>query len=574
MHGKIVVREQLSLPIDVGLASMERTLADGTASERGAVFTKREIAEFILDLIGYRAGANLYQFKLLEPSFGRGDFLIPAAERLFQSVRSAEVLGQDVKAQCIWQAIRGVEIHKDSFEQSRAILIAQALSFGYSYQEAAGFVDHWLMLDDFLLTDLDDDHTHVVGNPPYLRQERIPSDLLAQYRLRFGTLYDRADLYVPFFERGLNHLSPDGKLGFICPDRWIKNKYGGPLRAMITARYWVQAIVAMHTAQAFEDDVTAYPAIFIIRKVQPGATRVATLDDTSPASIAQLFAMLTHSKPAKDLVVTEVSSLGPGLEPWLIESDGRSDLIRRLESTLPTLEEAGCKVGIGVASGADKVFIGNYDDLPVEPDRKLPLITTKNIRDDQIVWSNTWIVNPFDEAGHLVDLVDYPLLMSYFRLHEQRLRARNCAKRTQSGWYRTIDKISAGLTKIPKLLIPDIKSSMTVAYDPGKLYPHHNLYFVVSKDWDLMALRTVLKSRVAHLFLSSYSLKMRGGYFRFQAQYLRKLRIPYWSDVSHSLRQELIDAGASLDAVRCDHVCARLYGLSQIEQQNANYFSV
>jgi hypothetical protein len=33
-------------------------------------------------------------------------------------------------------------------------------------------------------------------------------------------------------------------------------------------------------------------------------------------------------------------------------------MMRRLEADYPTLEETGCKVGIGVATGADQVFIG------------------------------------------------------------------------------------------------------------------------------------------------------------------------------------------------------------------------
>src|SRR3546814_16514862 len=71
----------------------------------------------------------------------------------------------------------------------------------------------------------------VVGNPPYVRQERIPASLLAEYRRRYRTLYDRADLYVLFYERGLDLLAPGGRLGFLCANRWITNRYGGPCRS-------------------------------------------------------------------------------------------------------------------------------------------------------------------------------------------------------------------------------------------------------------------------------------------------------------------------------------------------------
>ena len=77
----------------------------------------------------------------------------------------------------------------------------------------------------------------MIGNPPYVRQELIPDVLMAEYRARYRTIYDRADLYIPFIERSLTSLSPGGQLGFICADRWMKNKYGGPLRKLVSDRF-------------------------------------------------------------------------------------------------------------------------------------------------------------------------------------------------------------------------------------------------------------------------------------------------------------------------------------------------
>src|SRR3546814_1594882 len=71
-----------------------------------------------------------------------------------------------------------------------------------------------MIRDDFLLCSLSAMFDFVVGNPPYVRQERIPASLLAEYRRRYRTLYDRADLYVLFYERGLDLLAPGGRLGF------------------------------------------------------------------------------------------------------------------------------------------------------------------------------------------------------------------------------------------------------------------------------------------------------------------------------------------------------------------------
>jgi len=51
-------------------------------------------------------------------------------------------------------------------------------------------------------------------------------------------------------------------------------------------------------------------------------------------------------------------------------------------------------------------------------------------------------------------------------------------------------------------------------------------------------------SAVTRLFIATYSTRMRGGFLRFQAQYLRRIRIPHWSDVPEALRVELAKAAA------------------------------
>lgn len=66
-------------PIEV---AVERLASSGIEA-RGAVFTKRAVVDFILDLVGYTVDKPLHQARLLEPSFGGGDFLIPVLPRIW-----------------------------------------------------------------------------------------------------------------------------------------------------------------------------------------------------------------------------------------------------------------------------------------------------------------------------------------------------------------------------------------------------------------------------------------------------------------------------------------------------------
>jgi hypothetical protein len=230
------------------------------------------------------------------------------------------------------------------------------------------------------------------------------------------------------------------------------------------------------------------------------------------------------------------------------------------------LEEAGCKVGIGVATGADKAFIGDFDSLDVEPDRKLPLVTTHDIVSGEVQWRGQGVINPFAEDGGLVDLRDYPRLRRYLEARKEAVAGRHCAQKSPPNWYRTIDRITPALAKTPKLLIPDIKGEAHIVFEQGALYPHHNLYYVTSETWDLRALQAVLLSAVTRLFVATYSTKMHGGFLRFQAQYLRRIRIPRWANVPRSLRTELVEVATKRDVQACTRAVFKLYGMSYEER--------
>ena len=77
----------LGLPCPAGTsrkvqAAIDRLASNTEADARGAIFTRREVVDFILDLVGYTNDQPLHEKRILEPSFGGGDFLLPIIERL------------------------------------------------------------------------------------------------------------------------------------------------------------------------------------------------------------------------------------------------------------------------------------------------------------------------------------------------------------------------------------------------------------------------------------------------------------------------------------------------------------
>ncbi len=547
------------------LAAVEALATQGNIEARGAVFTRREVVDFILDLTGYTPDKPLHEKRLLEPSFGGGDFLLPTVERL---LAAWHIHGSDGSMfDALKDAIRAVELHRDTFQTTRRALVEYLKTSDVSGPVANQLADVWLAQGDFLLAPLEGRFDFVVGNPPYVRQELIPEALMREYRARYATIYDRADLYIPFIERSLCLLAPDGALGFICADRWMKNRYGAPLRKLVADQYHLKVYVDMTGSDAFHQEVAAYPAITVISREPSGPTRIAHCPEISAVSLAKLAVSLDAALPlGEGSEVHEMHDVASGESPWLIESSDQLALLRRLEQQFPLLEETGCKVGIGVATGADKVFIGDYAALDVEPECKLPLATTRDIQSGEVLWRGQGVINPFGHGDALVDLAAYPRLGRYLEQHKALISRRHCAQKNPSGWYRTIDRIFPALRDKPKLLIPDIKGEAHIVYEPGELYPHHNLYYVTSDTWDLRALQAVLLSSISRLFVATYSTKMRGGFLRFQAQYLRRIRLPQWRDVPDALREALRDAAIRRDLDACNRAVFTLYGLTSDER--------
>lgn len=546
-------------------AAIEKLATAAGTESRGAIFTRAEVVDFILDLAGYTEDQPLHEKRLLEPSFGGGDFLLPAIGRLLTAWRSSQHIKTVVEE--LGDAIRAVELHRLTFFATRAAVIERLKQEAIEDQFAVALADRWLVQGDFLLAPLEGQFDFVVGNPPYVRQELIPAPLLAEYRGRYQTMYDRADIYIPFIERSLSALAKGGSLGFICADRWMKNRYGGPLRSLVADQFHLKIYVDMVDTPAFHSDVIAYPAITIISRETPGETRIAHRPAIDRAALAILAdALRARNLPNEAGPVRELARVPNGSEPWLLESSDQMALIRRLEKQFPSLEEVGCKVGIGVATGADKAYIGDFDALDVEPDRKLPLVTTKDILSGEVQWRGQGVINPFAEGGGLVDLRNYPRLRRYLEARREAIAGRHCAQKTPANWYRTIDRITPALASRPKLLIPDIKGEAHIVFEGGELYPHHNLYYVTSDEWELRPLQAVMLSVVTRLFMATYSTKMQGGFLRFQAQYLRRIRIPQWADVSTALRTELAEAATKRDFQACNRAVFKLYGLSHEER--------
>jgi hypothetical protein len=504
--------------------------------EHGEVFTRRWVVELILDLVGYTADRDLVEMRAVEPACGLGAFLVPMIERLVESARLHDRDLVDASA-----AIGAVDLLTRNVNLSQTA-VRQAMSrIDVPANHAAELAGAWVRQGDFLLEPpAERSVDFVVGNPPYVRLEAVARERSDAYRLACKTMGGRSDVYIGFYEHGL----------------------------MVSEGWAVKTIISMTGVDAFEDEVDAYPAITILARgpQNEGPLAVEATPTFDSVAASEVLELATGSKADQ---VHRSGYRGARLGSWFSGPGGwphgspeRLATIADLEARYPPLEDTatGTKVGIGVATGADSVFI-TEDASVVEEERLLPLAFPRDIASGVVRWSGKYLVNPWDANG-LVNLEDWPRLSTYLSQHRDLLAKRHTAKNGR--WHKTIDRVIEGLVVREKLYMPDFKEAIFPVRDKGATYPHHNLYWVTSDGWDLQVLGGLLLSDIASLFIEAYSIRMRGGFLRFQAQYLRRIRVPAPEAIDSGTEAGLAEAFDSRNRERATELALPLYGLSEL----------
>jgi adenine-specific DNA-methyltransferase len=552
-------------------------------SSLGAVYTRAWVVELLLDLAGYAAPRNLVDARAVEPSAGEGAFLLSMAARLLDSCRAQQRPWLD----CL-PSLRAYDIDAAALSHCRRKLFQLLAAAGVSDTDAEVLLNTWLVEADYLLwvghaaphphrqPELFDETTpagvdFVIGNPPYVRVESIPEPQNVKYRQLFPTMRGRADLYVGFYEAALRQLHPGGVCAFICADRWMVNQYGASLRRFITEGFAVETLLEMHQTAAFEEEVNAYPAISVLRRAAQGPAVVASatheIEYIATARIVAHVAAMRRdaaTMPLHGLTAARVPAWFPGDEPWTRTSPARTALLAYLEHHFEPLVSnvTGTRVGIGVATGADAVFFTANPDQ-VEPAHQLRLARPADVRSGHLTWSGQWLITPWHH-GQLVDLTLRPRLQAHLTAHRARLAGRHVAKKNPASWHRTIDKIDEQLYRRHKLYIPDIKNTLFPVLDRGETYPDHNLYFITSDAWDLEVLGGLLLSDLGTFFVECYGVRMRGGYLRMQAQYLRKIRVPAPAAIPPTQAAALRQAFRARDVAAATAAAVAVYGIAHL----------
>ena len=298
---------------------------------RGVVYTPPSIVALILDNALPADAAGLAAASICDPACGDGAFLTAVARRLLERLDYADALAA-------LRRLAGYDIDAAAIARCRAQLDA-ILSERYP----GARVDWNLQARDAFDPDAFAGDwgrfTHIVGNPPYVRVQHLEQSGRRRIAGRWQVIRGATDLFLVFYELGLNLLRDGGVLGYIAPSSWLRSESGAALRRLLATSHQVRRIIDFGEHQVF-DEVTTYTAITIIRKGgAPSAIPVSKYDGKQFYDGGMV--MLDAARPAR---------------PWVAATDAERRRMRELAARGPRLCEVA-DIHVGIQTLADRVFI-------------------------------------------------------------------------------------------------------------------------------------------------------------------------------------------------------------------------
>ena len=225
----------------------------------GQVFTPSNIVSKILDSVNY-INENVLFFKIMEPSFGDGAFLMQIIERIIENGRKNGFSDEQI-VNCIQNNVFGVEKDEKLYTKAVERLCDKMREHGIDKDVV---FPNLFNADTFDLYHLNQEKFDcVVGNPPYLSIWEIETkDEIRKFKF---TNSGMTDLYIAFFEMGLHMLKPNGKLGYITPNSYFTSVAGNEMRNCFAKENILFSVYDYGHYQVF-DNAQTYACITVLDK--------------------------------------------------------------------------------------------------------------------------------------------------------------------------------------------------------------------------------------------------------------------------------------------------------------------
>lgn len=267
-------RKGIRLGLEDLIAFFEFVVSPQEKEVNGAVYTPEYIREHIVGrVLGLLAGP-LGEKKFADIACGCGGFLITLARHLHE----AGIPYREIFANCLY----GIDIAEYSIDRTRLMLTLLALEeedeeeYNFNLIHANSLKFKWENVDEVRQHGGFD---AIVGNPPYVGASKIDEESKTLIKLWEVSKTGKADMYIPFFQIGIENLAPNGILGYITVNNFYRSVNGRALRQYFSRHRLEVIIVDFGAEQVFQGRST-YTCLCFVMNVNDGAVYYASCKST------------------------------------------------------------------------------------------------------------------------------------------------------------------------------------------------------------------------------------------------------------------------------------------------------
>ena len=502
----------------------------------GVVYTPAPIVELILENVLPREPDGLANAVICDPACGDGAFLTAVARHILCRLPKAEALP-------VLDRLTGYDIDRTALAQCRAQLDAILTSHCPD-----AYVDWNLCernaLDRVSFQQDTGRFTHVVGNPPYVRVQHLEHSGRRRISGRWNVIRGATDLYLVFYELGLDLLRSGGTLGYITPSSWLRSDSGAELRRWLTQSHQVKKIVDFGQYQVF-GDVTTYTAITVIRKDGIPADISVLKFDGSQFHDAGLIT-LDHENPSRS---------------WTSATQAERERLRQMAICGLRLSEVA-DIHVGIQTLADSVFIRPVAEASENQWHSVRrLLETRSPYASHLPWQTDdgtmmlerWIMRPivkasvlkeghdpvqravifpYDDNGKLLPesyIADNaPAAYEWLLIHKSRLLNRDKGQFDPARWYAFGRHVSITSGFGPKILTSGMNKhpNFQLYTDPNATF--YSGYCVKPRSGvDTFRLLDTLNSDDMDFFIRHTSRPYQGGWMSYAKSFIKDFPVPH-----------------------------------------------
>ncbi len=389
----------------------------------------------------------------------------------------------------------------------------------------------------------------VVGNPPYIPLKKLPE--LKEIKKNYRTYNAKGDIYTLFIERGLQILRPEGRLGFIVSNKWLRAAYGENLREFLLKNTTIEKLIDFDGLKVF-DEASVDTSILQLVKHKNGkqtvdAVRFDKTFNLEKDSIAKYF-------EKNKIQLNNLTN-----ESWNFASEKEKDLKKHLLSVSKTLELWDIEINRGILTGYNEAFFidNTTKEELIRKDKKnsqiiSPFLRGRDVHNYYIDKQNRYLINTYNgklvtkynpatdkNSRERIDRIDvekdYPTIYEYLKQFENELR-----KREDQGEHWTNHRNCAyqHLFYQEKIIYPETTGRRSEFYlDIDNYIIDKTCFMITGKN--LKYILGVLNSKLIQFYFENEGRLLGKTAIQYSKQYVEKIPIPEITETNKMLVSEI-----------------------------------